>query len=37
MVIVLAIGFKVREFKPGSGKGFLRTIKICSTPSSEGK
>jgi hypothetical protein len=37
MVSLLAIGPKVHGFKPGQGDGFLRVIKICSTPSSEGK
>jgi hypothetical protein len=32
MVSVLAIGLKVREFKPGRGDGFLKAIKIRSTP-----
>jgi hypothetical protein len=30
---VLATGPKGRGFKPGRGDGFLRAIKICSTPS----
>jgi hypothetical protein len=34
---VLAIGPKVCGFKPGQGDGFLRAIKICSTPSFEGE
>jgi hypothetical protein len=33
VVSVLAIGPKVRGFKPGQGDGFLRAIKIRSTPS----
>jgi hypothetical protein len=33
VVSVLAIGPKVRGFKPGRGYGFLRAIKILSTPS----
>jgi hypothetical protein len=33
MVIVLAIGPKVRRFKSGQNNGFLRAIKIRSTPS----
>jgi hypothetical protein len=33
MVGVLAIRPKVRGFKPGQGVGFLRAIKIRSTPS----
>jgi hypothetical protein len=33
MVTVLAIGPKVCRFKPGQGDGFLRLIKIRSTPS----
>jgi hypothetical protein len=33
MVILLAIGPKVRRFKPGQSNGFLRAIKIRSTPS----
>jgi hypothetical protein len=33
MVTVLAIGHKVHGFKPSQGDGFLRAIKICSTPS----
>jgi hypothetical protein len=36
MVSVLAIGPKVRGFKPGRGDGFLRAIKILSTPSFQG-
>jgi hypothetical protein len=32
MVIVLAIGPKVRGVKPGRSYGFLRAIKIHSTP-----
>jgi hypothetical protein len=32
-VVVLAIGRKVRWFKPGSVSTFLSTIKIRSTPS----
>jgi hypothetical protein len=31
--VVLAIGSKVRGFKPSLGDGFLRAIKISSTPS----
>jgi hypothetical protein len=34
VVIVLAIGPKVRGFKPGRGRWSLRTIKIRSTTSS---
>jgi hypothetical protein len=34
---VLAIGLKVRRFKPGRGDGFLRAIKIRSTPSFGGE
>jgi hypothetical protein len=30
---VLAIGTKVRGFKPGRGHGFLRAVKIRSTAS----
>jgi hypothetical protein len=30
---VLATGSKSREFEPGQGNGFLRAIKIRSTPS----
>jgi hypothetical protein len=30
---MLAIGHKVPGFKPGRGDGFLRAIKIRSTPS----
>jgi hypothetical protein len=37
MVRVLAIVPKVRGIKPGRGDGFLRTIKIRSTPSFRGK
>jgi hypothetical protein len=37
VVIVLAIGPKVRGFKPGSGHGFLRVINICSTTYCGGK
>jgi hypothetical protein len=33
MVSVLAIGPKVRGFKPGRGDGFLTAIKVRSTPS----
>jgi hypothetical protein len=33
MVSVLTIGPKVRGVKPDRGDGFLRAIKICSTPS----
>jgi hypothetical protein len=33
MVSVLVIGPKVCGFKPGGGDGFLREIKIRSTPS----
>jgi hypothetical protein len=29
----LVIGLRVREFNPSRGDGFLRAIKICSTPS----
>jgi hypothetical protein len=36
MVIVLAIGPKVRGFKPGQVDGFLRAIKYPSTPFFEG-
>jgi hypothetical protein len=32
MVTVLAIGPKVRGFKPDRGDGFLRAMKIRSTP-----
>jgi hypothetical protein len=31
VVIVLAIGLKVRGFKPGEDAGFLREIKIRNT------
>jgi hypothetical protein len=34
VVSVLATGPKGREFEPGQSDGFLRTIKIRSTPSS---
>jgi hypothetical protein len=37
MASVLAIGTKVRGFKPGRGNVFLRAIKIRSTVSSEGE
>jgi hypothetical protein len=37
MVSVLAIGPKVRGFKPGRGDGFLRAIKIRTRLPSEGK
>jgi hypothetical protein len=37
IVSVLAIGPKVREFKPGRGDGSLRVIKICSMPSFRGE
>jgi hypothetical protein len=30
---VLATGPKGRDFEPSQGDGFLRAIKICSTPS----
>jgi hypothetical protein len=33
VVSVLATGPKGRRFKPGRGDGFLRAIKIRSTPS----
>jgi hypothetical protein len=33
MVSVLATGSKGRGFKPGRGDGFLRVIKVRSTPS----
>jgi hypothetical protein len=33
VVSVLATGHKGRGFKPGPGHGFLRPIKIRSTPS----
>jgi hypothetical protein len=33
VVSVLATGPNVHGFKPGRGDGFLRMIKICSTPS----
>jgi hypothetical protein len=32
MVSDLAIGPKVRWFKPGQGDGFLRTIEVRDTP-----
>jgi hypothetical protein len=32
MVSVLAIGSKVRRFKPGQSVGFLKAIKIRITP-----
>jgi hypothetical protein len=37
MVSVLAIGRKVRWFKPSRGDGFLKAIKIRSTPSFGGE
>jgi hypothetical protein len=37
MVIVLAIGPKVRRIKLGRGDGYLRAIKIRSTPSFGGE
>jgi hypothetical protein len=37
MVSVLAIEHKVRGFKADQGDGFLRAIKIRSTPSSGGE
>jgi hypothetical protein len=37
VVIVVATGPKVRGFKPGRGDGFLRAIKIRSTPSFGGE
>jgi hypothetical protein len=33
VVSVLVTGPKDRGFKPGRGDGFVRAIKICSTPS----
>jgi hypothetical protein len=33
VVSVLATGPKGHGLKPGQGDGFLRVIKICSTPS----
>jgi hypothetical protein len=33
VVSVSATGPKGREFKPGRGNGFIRAIKIRSTPS----
>jgi hypothetical protein len=33
VVSVLATGLKGHGFKPGQGNGFLRAIKIRSTPS----
>jgi hypothetical protein len=33
VVSVLATGSKGCRLKPGRGDGFLRVIKICSTPS----
>jgi hypothetical protein len=35
-VSVLAIGPKVCRFRPGRGDGFLRVIKIRTTPSFRG-
>jgi hypothetical protein len=35
VVSVLATGHKGRKFEPGQGDGFLRAIKIRSTPSSQ--
>jgi hypothetical protein len=37
MVIVRAIGPKVCRFKPSQDNGFLRAIKICSTPPFRGE
>jgi hypothetical protein len=37
LVSVLTIGPKGHRFKPSQGDGFLRTIKICSTPSFAGE
>jgi hypothetical protein len=37
VVSVLATGPKYRRFKPGRGNGFLRAIKISSTPSFGGE
>jgi hypothetical protein len=37
MVSVLAIRPKVCGLKPGQGNGFLRVIKVCSTPSFRGE
>jgi hypothetical protein len=37
MFTVLAVGRKVHRFIPGLGDGFLRVIKICSTPSFRGE
>jgi hypothetical protein len=34
---MLATGPKVCGFKSSQGNGFLRVIKICSTPSFEGE
>jgi hypothetical protein len=33
VVSMIATGPKGHGFKPGQGKGFLRAIKICRTPS----
>jgi hypothetical protein len=33
VVIVLAIGPKVREFKPGQGRWIFKGDKVCSTTS----
>jgi hypothetical protein len=35
VVSVLATEPKGCEFEPGQGDGFLRALKICSTPSSQ--
>jgi hypothetical protein len=37
MVSVLAIGTKVRGFKPSLGDGFLKAVKIMRTPSFGGE
>jgi hypothetical protein len=37
VISVLAIGPKIRGFKPGRCDGFLRAIKICSTSSFGGE
>jgi hypothetical protein len=36
VVIMFAIGAKVRSSNPADGDGFLRAFKICSAPSFDG-
>jgi hypothetical protein len=37
MVIVLAVGHKIRGFKPGSGQWIFKGDKICNTTVFEGE